>query len=101
MRDTPRWPRAFNLNHTAKLIGIARMHKWEVTGRSSGEKGRQYDEEGISSREGSSRGGQDWGCDTSPPSIAPQHFGHTSTKAIITNKVCNWPEYQPVTATVM
>ncbi len=64
MRDPPRGPRAFNLNHTAKLIGIARVNKREVTGSRSGEQGRQYDEEGISSREGSSRGGQDWGCDS-------------------------------------
>ena len=52
MRDPPRWPRAFNLNHTAKLIGITRMPKREVTGRRIGEQGRQYDEEGISSRRG-------------------------------------------------
>ena len=39
------------------------MHKRQVTGIRSGEEGRQYDEEGISSREGSSRGGQDWGYD--------------------------------------
>ena len=63
MHDPPRWPQAFNLNHTAKLIGIARVHKREVTGSRSGEEGKQYDEEGVSSRKGSSRGGQDWGCD--------------------------------------
>ena len=63
MRDPPRWPRAFNLNHTAKLIGIVRVHKREVTGRRNGEQVRQYDEEGILRREGSSGGGQDWGCD--------------------------------------
>ena len=45
MRDPPRWPQAFNLNHTAKLIGIARVHKREVTGRRSGEQGRQYNED--------------------------------------------------------
>ncbi len=39
------------------------MHIREVTERRSEEQGRQYNKEGISSREGSSRGGQDWGCD--------------------------------------
>ena len=66
MRDPPRWLWAFNLNHTAKLIGIARVHNREVTGRRNGEQGRQYDDEVISGRKGSSRDGQDWGCDSSP-----------------------------------
>ena len=38
------------------------MYKREVTVRSSREQGRQYDEEAVSSRNGRSRGGQDWGC---------------------------------------
>ncbi len=84
MRDPPRWPRAFNLDHTAKLIGIARMHKREITVRRSGEQGRQYDEEGISSREGSSGAGQDWVCDRRPSFSACVRRGRATETSITT-----------------
>ena len=47
------------------------MNKREVTGSRSGEQGKQYNEEGVSSKKGSSRGGQDWGCDTTNENATP------------------------------
>ena len=56
MRDLPRRPRTFNLIHTPKLIGIARVPKGEGTGSRSGNQGKGGDQEGVSNRKGSKTG---------------------------------------------